>query len=114
MSNNSNFFQQPAVNVLKEIQKFLEGNPSEIITIFIEDYVSSDKGLSKVFEAAGLKKYWFPVSSMPTNGGDWPKVDDMVKNNQRLVVFTSKKDKEASEGIAYQWKYVVESKCEFL
>ncbi|KAK7319884.1 hypothetical protein RJT34_04612 [Clitoria ternatea] len=100
---------QPAINVLKEIQVFLDSNPSEIITIFIEDYVTSPKGLTKVFDAAGLRKYWFPVSRMPKNGGDWPKVDDMVKKNQRLIVFTSKASKEASEGIAYEWRYLVEN-----
>ncbi|KAK9948935.1 hypothetical protein M0R45_004488 [Rubus argutus] len=46
---------------------------------------------------------------MPTDGKDWPTVDDMAKNNQRLVVFTSKSSKEASEGIAYEWNYVVEN-----
>lgn len=103
--------QQPAINVLKEIQVFLEANPSEIVTIIIEDYVTSPKGLTKVFDAAGLRKYWFPVSRMPKNGGDWPKVDDMVQKNQRLVVFTSKASKEASEGIAYEWRYLVENQC---
>ncbi|CAA2976194.1 PI-PLC X domain-containing At5g67130-like [Olea europaea subsp. europaea] len=100
---------EPASNVLKEIQVFLEKNPSEIVTIFIEDYVTSPQGLSKVFNASGLNKYWFPVAEMPKAGEDWPTVDDMVQKNQRLVVFTSKSSKEASEGIAYEWKYVVES-----
>ncbi|OWM66269.1 hypothetical protein CDL15_Pgr013486 [Punica granatum] len=100
---------QPAVDVLKEIESFLASNPTEIVTIFIEDYVTSTQGLTKVFNSSGLNKYWFPVSQMPKNGGDWPTVDDMVKNNQRLVVFTSKSSKEASEGIAYQWSYVVEN-----
>ncbi|XWS41899.1 hypothetical protein CRYUN_Cryun17cG0121700 [Craigia yunnanensis] len=100
---------QPAINVLKEIQAFLEANPSEIITIFIEDYVVSPQGLTKVFNASGLSKYWFPVSKMPKNGEDWPTVDDMVKQNERLLVFTSKSAKEASEGIAYEWRYVVEN-----
>lgn len=104
--------QQPAVNVLGEIRDFLEANPSEIITIFIEDYVSSPMGLTKVFNASGLLKYWFPVSSMPKNGEDWPLVSEMITQNQRLVVFTSEKTKEASEGIAYQWRYVVENQCE--
>uniref|UniRef100_A0A6N2K347 Phosphatidylinositol-specific phospholipase C X domain-containing protein n=1 Tax=Salix viminalis TaxID=40686 RepID=A0A6N2K347_SALVM len=101
--------QQPAIKVLREIQAFLEANPSEIITIFIEDYVTSPRGLTKVFDAAGLRKYWFPVSRMPKNGGKWPRVDDMVQKNQRLVVFTSKSAKEASEGIAFEWRYVVEN-----
>lgn len=100
---------QPALNILKEVQAFLEANPSEIVTIIIEDYVTSPRGLSKVFDAAGLRKFWFPVSQMPKNGGNWPTVDDMVQKNQRLVVFTSKSAKEASEGIAYQWRYMVES-----
>ncbi|XP_061356293.1 PI-PLC X domain-containing protein At5g67130-like [Gastrolobium bilobum] len=100
---------QPAINVLKEIQAFLEANPSEIVTIIIEDYVTSPKGLTKVFDAAGLRKYWFPVSRMPKNGGNWPTVDDMIQKNQRLVVFTSKASKEASEGIAYEWRYLVEN-----
>ncbi|XP_052179390.1 PI-PLC X domain-containing protein At5g67130-like [Diospyros lotus] len=100
---------QPAVKVLKEIQLFLEADPSAIITIIIEDYVTSPRGLTRVFDAAGLRKFWFPVSRMPKNGEDWPTIDDMVKQNQRLVVFTSKSYKEASEGIAYEWRYLVEN-----
>lgn len=114
MQLNFWIIQQPAINSLKEIRGFLEKNPSEIVTIFIEDYVSSPKGLSKVFNASGLNKYWFPVSRMPQKGEDWPTVDDMVKQNQRLVVFTSKSSKEASEGIAYEWRYVVENQCELI
>lgn len=97
--------------MLKEIQSFLDANPSEVITIFIEDYVTSPHGLSKVFNASGLTKYWFPVSQMPKNGGDWPLLSDMISKNQRLLVFTSKSSKEGSEGIAYEWKYVVENQC---
>lgn len=100
---------EPAINGLKEIEAFLSAHPSEIVTIFIEDYVKAPNGLTKVFTAAGLKNYWFPVSRMPKNGENWPTVADMVAKNQRLVVFTSKSYKEASEGIASQWKYVVEN-----
>ncbi|GJY33468.1 PI-PLC X domain-containing protein-like protein, partial [Tanacetum coccineum] len=63
----------------------------------------------KVFDAAGLRKYMFPVSQMPKNSEDWPTITDMVKQNQRLIVFTLKKSKEASEGIAYKWLYIVEN-----
>lgn len=100
---------QPAINVLKEVQAFLEANPTEIVTIFIEDYVTSPNGLSKLFNAAGLRKYWFPVNRMPKFGGNWPTINDMIQKNQRLIVFTSKSAKEAAEGIAYQWRYTVEN-----
>nr|XP_043621393.1 PI-PLC X domain-containing protein At5g67130-like [Erigeron canadensis] len=100
---------QPAINVLKEIRIFLENNPTEIITVIIEDYVTSRNGLTNVFNAAGLRKYWFPVAKMPSDGRDWPTIDSMVQQNLRLVVFTSKSSKEATEGIAYEWKYLVEN-----
>ncbi|KAD4888171.1 hypothetical protein E3N88_20244 [Mikania micrantha] len=100
---------QPAINVLRDVQNFLQANPSEIITIFIEDYVTSPNGLTKLFTASGLTKYMFPVSQMPKNGSDWPTITDMVNQNQRLIVFTSKSSKEASEGIAYEWTYIVEN-----
>jgi len=56
-------------------------------------------------------KFWFPVTRMPKKGGEWPLVSDMVAKNQRLLVFTSINSKEQSEGIAYQWNYMVENQC---
>ncbi|OVA15852.1 Phospholipase C [Macleaya cordata] len=100
---------EPAINTLKEVEAFLSENPTEIVTIIIEDYVHTPKGLTKLFTAAGLLKYWFPVSKMPANGEDWPTVTDMVADNHRLLVFTSIASKEADEGIAYQWRYMIEN-----
>ncbi|XP_057771187.1 PI-PLC X domain-containing protein At5g67130-like [Salvia miltiorrhiza] len=101
---------EPAIETLKEIEAFLRANPSEIVTIILEDYVETPKGLSNVLRAAGLMKYLLPLSKMPKNGRDWPLVRDMVARNQRLLVFTSKQSKEKTEGIAYQWNYMVENK----
>lgn len=103
--------QQPAINTLKEVEAFLGTNPTEIVTIIIEDYVHTPKGLTKLFTDAGLVNYWFPVSKMPKKGQDWPTVTDMVRQNHRLLVFTSDSSKEAGEGIAYQWRYMVENEC---
>ncbi|RRT57222.1 hypothetical protein B296_00020887, partial [Ensete ventricosum] len=94
---------------MKEIEAFLAANPSEIVTLILEDYVETPNGLPKLFKDSGLTKYWFPVSSMPQNGQDWPLVSDMVASNQRLVVFTSIKSKQDTEGVAYQWNYMVEN-----
>lgn len=97
--------------MLKDIQSFKEANPFEIVTIFIDDYVTSPHGLTKVFNASRISKYWFPVSKMPKSSDDCPSMDDMAQWNQHLVIFTSKSSKEHSEGIADKWKYVVESQC---
>uniref|UniRef100_A0A0E0KF16 Phosphatidylinositol-specific phospholipase C X domain-containing protein n=1 Tax=Oryza punctata TaxID=4537 RepID=A0A0E0KF16_ORYPU len=100
---------EPAMDTFKEIETFLGANPSEIVTLILEDYVHAPNGLTNVFKASGLMKYWFPVSKMPQNGKDWPLVSDMVASNQRLLVFTSIRSKQATEGIAYQWSYMVEN-----
>ncbi|KAK7295505.1 hypothetical protein RJT34_18414 [Clitoria ternatea] len=100
---------EPALDTLKEIEAFLSANPTEIVTLILEDYVHSPNGLTRVFTQAGLMKYWFPLTNMPRNGQDWPLVSDMVAKNQRLLVFTSIKSKEQSEGIAYQWNFMVEN-----
>lgn len=100
---------EPAIDTLKEIAAFLSANPTEIVTLILEDYVKTPNGLTKVFTDAGLMKFWFPVSRMPKKGGDWPLVSDMVAKNQRLLVFTSVRSKEQSEGVAYQWNYMVEN-----
>ncbi|CAN1190339.1 PI-PLC X domain-containing protein At5g67130 [Linum perenne] len=100
---------QPAINTLQEVESFLSQNPSEIVTIIIEDYVHAPKGLTSLFARAGLGKYWYPVSKMPKKGEDWPTVNEMVQQNYRLLVFTSVASKEADEGIAYQWRYMLEN-----
>jgi hypothetical protein len=96
---------------LKEVEAFLTENPMEIVTIVIEDYVRTPKALINLFTNAGLDKYWFPVSDMPKKDEDWPTITEMVRTNRRLLVFTSVASKEAEEGIAYQWRYMVENEC---
>ncbi|KAK1607100.1 hypothetical protein QYE76_030773 [Lolium multiflorum] len=100
---------QLASKVLKEIKAFLDSNPSEVITVFVEDY-SAPGSLSKALAAAGLTKYVFPPAKMPGNGADWPTLKDMVAQGHRLLVFTSKQGREGSDGVAHVWNYVVETK----
>ena len=99
--------------MLREIEAFLARNPSEVITIFIEDYVEAPMGLTRVFNASGLARYLLPARRMPRNGGDWPLLSDMVRDGHRLVVFTSKAAKEQAEGFAHEWGYVVENQCTY-
>ena len=49
---------------MREVEAFLSSNPSEIVTLILEDYVRSERGLPKLFRDAGLARYWFPVSRM--------------------------------------------------
>ena len=100
--------------MLREVERFLSRNRAEVVTIFVEDYVESPMGLTRVLNASGLARYLLPVWRMPKAGGDWPLLSDMVRDGHRLLVFTSKAAKEAAEGIAYEWRYVVENQCTYV
>lgn len=49
---------------------------------------------------------------MPNDDNDWPIAESLFKQNWCLVVFTSKSSKQASEGLPYEWKNLVENQCE--
>nr|CAB3486269.1 unnamed protein product [Digitaria exilis] len=99
----------PAIAVLRDLEAFLAANPDEVVTVFLEDYAAPGS-LSNVFNAAGLSRYWFPVDRMPTRPGqEWPLLQDMIARNHRLLVFTSRRGKQGTEGLAYLWDYVVEN-----
>lgn len=100
---------RPLNTTLLEIETFLAANPTEVVTIFFEDYVNTTNALSTALTAAGLSKYMFPLAKMPTDGSDWPTISAMITGNERLLVFTSIKTKQSTEGIAYQWNYVLEN-----
>jgi hypothetical protein len=105
--------QSPVNGTLTAIATFLASNPTEVISIFIEDYVHATNGLTNAFTKAGLMKYMFPLAKMPPDGGNWPTLDSMIASNERLLVFSSIESKQATEGIAYQWNFVVENQCEY-
>ena len=105
--------QRPLNGTLLEIETFLAANPTEVVTIFFEDYVNITNGITNALTDAGLSKYSFPLAKMPTDGSDWPTVSSMITSNERLLIFTSDKNKQSTEGIAYQWNYVVENQCKW-
>jgi hypothetical protein len=41
-----------------EVERFLTSNPGEVVTLFIEDYVRASGGLTRLFNASGLSRYW--------------------------------------------------------
>ncbi|KAK1310014.1 PI-PLC X domain-containing protein [Acorus calamus] len=104
---------QPAINVLKEIQSFLlepVGDHNDIHRRLRLIPERPNQGVHR----GGVDEVLFPVTRMPKKGEDWPLISDMVRQNQRLLVFTSKPTKEVSEGNAYNWRYVLENQSSHL
>ncbi|KAJ1954780.1 hypothetical protein IWQ62_005674, partial [Dispira parvispora] len=97
-----------AQEVLQVITDFMERNPNEVITIIFENggqFSASD--IISVFQAAGLDKYAWEQSA---NEQTWPKLQDMIDQNKRLVVFST--DVEQTQWLLPEFTYVWETPWE--
>lgn len=74
-----------ASDVLQTIKKFLDNNPQEVFTLFLETYVPINT-LEKLITDAGLMS----IIHVQQFGQSWPTLGEMVKNNKRLVLFINK------------------------
>lgn len=72
---------EPLVNVLVQMRRFLDRNPYEVLAILFEDSISASE-TSAAFTAAGLDAYAY---THPT-GGAWPTLRQMIQSGQRLLV----------------------------
>ena len=89
------------------IREFLENNPSEIITIFLENYIKDRAIIDGSFKTAGLEEFILAPSQWdPLEHDGWPTIEWMQKNNKRLLIFNSIEKTE----LAYnQWEHVIEN-----
>lgn len=80
---------RPLVDILNEVKTFMDNNPKEIITIFLEVYgdISDNAGLAlDVFEKAGLQDLLYVQNPAQL----WPTLKELVAKNKRLIVFFNK------------------------
>lgn len=76
---------------LTQIKKFLESNPREIITLFLNIFVE-EKLLEKIlaaFEKSGLSG---SIYNLDADKYIWPTLEEMIQKNKRLVVFSDNDD----------------------
>jgi hypothetical protein len=109
LESRLSFLQITLGTILSEIKAWMDANPTEVVTLFFEDYVtgSSPGKLTSAFAAAGLSSYLFPSDKMPSDGSDWPTIRTMASTG-RLVVWSDARGGD----FPWQWDYYVESMCE--
>jgi len=78
------------IKSLKIIKQFLEENPKEIITLFLENYTELndiDKAISKsgIIDLVLKPSDWNPCTKM-----GWPHIRWLQKQNKRIVVFNQR------------------------
>ena len=74
----------PLVPTLRSIGAWLDANPSEVVTLIIQDDISG-AATADAFVAAGLDRLLYTPSPDPSAA--WPTLGEMVRANRRLVVF---------------------------
>lgn len=81
----------PLFNQLRnEFIPFLRGNPSEVVTIFLENYVKRED-LQQVLDALPeLADYSFNPDNFSTTR--WPTLREMARNNNRLILLADSRD----------------------
>ncbi|MFN7952523.1 MAG: phosphatidylinositol-specific phospholipase C domain-containing protein [bacterium] len=95
---------KPAVEGLAEIKTFLDAHPQEVVTIYLDSFVTADQAGS-VFEAAGLLDSASPSSDYlyAHPGGEWPTLGELIDAGERLLVFSN--DDEETTHPWYMFKF---------
>ncbi len=93
------------VDVLGDIKVFMDENPTEIITLILESYVTAEQFAADI-ETAGL----LPYTHTQVLGEAWPTIQEMRDSNQRLVVLSDTDDGgEEYPWYMYMWDFAVET-----
>lgn len=79
---------------MRKLVRFLTRNPNEIVTVFLEDYISDTKALmSALNQTTNLTQLLFNPHAPEWNVLEkgWPKISDMIKANKRLLIVDEEK-----------------------
>ncbi|ORY00929.1 PLC-like phosphodiesterase, partial [Basidiobolus meristosporus CBS 931.73] len=88
----------PLLDTLVAIKDFLDTNPFEVITLFLENFAQVDgDAIKKVFESSGLLRF----AKAQKVDEEWPTLEEMIRNNTRLVVFIDR-------SVAPKWPWLLE------
>lgn len=98
------FGTQPLTANLTEIKNFLDTNPNEVVTIIFECYVTANQ-IEGALTTVDLMPYLFEKGS-----DDWPTLQQMIDDENRLVIFTDSEDASADQGwFHHVWTHAVET-----
>lgn len=95
---------QKLVDVLKEIKDFLNTNPYAIISIIFQNE-GSNVQLQKAIDSLDLNNIAYIH-----NGSDWPTLQSMVDNNQRLVMFIERDKTPQVNYLMHAWSSIFDTK----
>jgi hypothetical protein len=96
----------PFKKSLITIREFLNAHPSEIITIFLENYVTNNELLDAVLKESDVEDLILSPSDWDPSKG-WPYLGWMQTHNKRLVIFNAQ---GRSRFTFNEWEHVIENR----
>ncbi|MFJ8740821.1 PI-PLC domain-containing protein [Embleya sp. NPDC127516] len=100
--------RQSFAATMQTVVDFLNANPLEVVTVFLEDYVDTDRLRRSLERVRGLPELLFRPDTAGVRDTGWPRVADLVTANKRLLVFSDKPGKEGL-GVMYDKEWTVQN-----
>jgi hypothetical protein len=108
----------PLATDLQRIVDFLKANPGQFVTVFLEDYASSDVLRSSLASVSGLSDVLYRPDQEGVAAKGWPTMADLAARGKQLLVFSDRT--RASDtangwttrdtfGVMYQREWTVEN-----
>ncbi|GAA2251694.1 hypothetical protein GCM10010145_19220 [Streptomyces ruber] len=102
---------------VQRIVDFLERNPGQFVTVFLEDYVDPSVLRAELARVDGLSDVLYRPDRAGVRENGWPRMADLIAANDRLLLFTdhSRSADEAAGltrdgfGVMYQREWTVEN-----
>ncbi|MEU9164540.1 PI-PLC domain-containing protein [Streptomyces sp. NPDC048424] len=91
---------------MQTVVDFLAAHPQEVVTVFLEDYVSAEQLAQSLGRVRGLPEMVFRPDAWDVRGHGWPKVADLVTAGKRLLIFSDRSDREHL-GVMYDKSWTV-------
>ncbi|RYZ48553.1 MAG: hypothetical protein EOP07_25635, partial [Proteobacteria bacterium] len=79
---------------LRDIGNWLQSHPNEIVTVFFEDYVTTQQLSDAINQAPVFKTFIYDLYANDVMNKGWPRLSEMIKLNKRLVVISDHSDKK--------------------
>ncbi|MFJ2240677.1 RICIN domain-containing protein [Streptomyces sp. NPDC087859] len=108
----------PLATDLKRMVDFLKANPGQFVTVFLEDYASSDVLKSSLASVAGLYDVLYRPDQEGVATKGWPTMADLAARGKQLLIFSDRTRASDSAsgwttrdsfGVMYQREWTVEN-----
>ncbi|WP_447003483.1 PI-PLC domain-containing protein [Saccharothrix isguenensis] len=99
---------------VQRIVDFLNRNPDEFVTVFLEDYASAGVLRSELSRVDGLANVLFRPDQAGVRTNGWPTLNTLRANGKRLMIFTDRgragdSPQRDTFGVMYQSEWTVEN-----